>query len=176
MIKLLTEGLDILADELGVDIPQFVFWIVLILIAISLIRILWRDEIAPLINTIHSINDKLSKTDRIDLIERQQEENLRESRQADKELDERISQMSDRIETLCQKLDQKINDDKEVKRGELKDRIRQSYGYYHNRGYITDMELEALQGLITSYERAGGANSFVHSIVEPEMYTWEVRA
>lgn len=56
---------------------------------------------------------------------------------------------------------------------EMKDRIGQLYRYYHTTGKISDMELEALKDLITSYENHGGENSFVHTIVQPEMYTWE---
>ena len=36
------------------------------------------------------------------------------------------------------------------------------------------MELEALEDLIDTYESFGGKNSFVHSVVQKEMYTWEV--
>ena len=35
------------------------------------------------------------------------------------------------------------------------------------------MELEALEDLIDEYESADGKNSFVHSVVQKEMYTWE---
>lgn len=35
------------------------------------------------------------------------------------------------------------------------------------------MELEALEDLIDEYESAEGKNSFVHSVVQKEMYTWE---
>ena len=58
-------------------------------------------------------------------------------------------------------------------RAELKDKISQSYRYYHSLGKINDMELEALEDLIEEYEEAEGQNSFVHSIVQKEMYTWE---
>ena len=40
--------------------------------------------------------------------------------------------------------------------------------------YWNYMEKEALEGLIKQYESHGGKNSFVHSIVEPEMHTWKV--
>ena len=56
---------------------------------------------------------------------------------------------------------------------ELKDKISQSYRYYHSLGKINDMELEALEDLIEEYESADGENSFVHSVVQKEMYTWE---
>ena len=36
------------------------------------------------------------------------------------------------------------------------------------------MEKEAFDGLIEEYEEAGGNNSFVHDIVMPESYTWEL--
>ena len=58
-------------------------------------------------------------------------------------------------------------------RAELKDKISRSYRYYHSLGKINDMELEALEDLIEEYEEAEGSNSFVHSVVQKEMYTWE---
>lgn len=60
------------------------------------------------------------------------------------------------------------------KRAELKDRISQSYRYYHSRGKWNLMEKEAFDGLIRDYESHGGENSFVHSICEPESCTWEI--
>lgn len=56
----------------------------------------------------------------------------------------------------------------------LKDSIRHCYSVYHERGSVTEMEKESLEDLIASYEDAGGKNSFVHSLVVPEMYTWKV--
>lgn len=57
-------------------------------------------------------------------------------------------------------------------RAELKDKISQSYRYYHEKGQINDMEFEALEDLIEAYELADGKNSFVHDTVQKEMYTW----
>ena len=36
------------------------------------------------------------------------------------------------------------------------------------------MEKEAFEDLIKEYGKVGG-NSYVHNIIEPETYTWEVR-
>ncbi len=58
-------------------------------------------------------------------------------------------------------------------RAELKDKISRSYRYYHSLGRINSMELEALEDLIEEYEEADGRNSFVHSVVQKEMYAWE---
>ena len=67
------------------------------------------------------------------------------------------------------------NEQKENMRvqAEIKARISQSYRYFHSCGKISDMELEALEDLITTYENYGGKNSFVHSVVQKEMYSWE---
>lgn len=67
------------------------------------------------------------------------------------------------------------NEQKENMRvqAEIKERISQSYRYFHSCGKISDMELEALEDLITTYENYGGKNSFVHSVVQKEMYSWE---
>lgn len=70
---------------------------------------------------------------------------------------------------------QRENEQRENERvqAELKDKISDSYRRYHEKQQINEMEFEALKGLIKTYEAYGGENSFVHSKVEPEMYTWE---
>ena len=59
-------------------------------------------------------------------------------------------------------------------RAKLKDRISQSYRYYHKEQKWTSMDKESFNDLIRSYESAGGKNSFVHSTCEPESETWEI--
>lgn len=68
------------------------------------------------------------------------------------------------------------------KLAEYKDKIGDSYRYYKERKYSDEnpvpywnrMEKESLEGLIKQYESHSGTNSFVHSIVEPEMQTWKL--
>ena len=57
---------------------------------------------------------------------------------------------------------------------EIKDKIAQLYRRYHSTSTIKAIELESLKDLIRTYEEHGGENSFVHSLVEKEMYTWKV--
>ncbi len=57
-------------------------------------------------------------------------------------------------------------------RADLKDQIREYYDIYHRRQTITVREKETLIDLIDAYERAGGQNSFVHTLVLPEIATW----
>ena len=87
-------------------------------------------------------------------------------RSKEKELEQSISELSNKLDEIQQKNNKRI-------RAELKDKISQSYRYYHSLGKINDMELEALEDLIEEYEAAQGQNSFVHSVVQKEMYTWE---
>lgn len=58
-------------------------------------------------------------------------------------------------------------------RAELKDKIMRAYRLHHQTKRITQMELEALEGLIEEYFSVKG-NSFVEKVVQPEMYTWSI--
>ena len=88
-----------------------------------------------------------------------------------------ISDISVKIDALKQNTDSRFdaNEEKQNKRvqAEIKDKIAQSYRRYHRTNKISHMELEALKDLIQTYEDHGGINSFVHSTVQQEMYTWE---
>lgn len=94
-----------------------------------------------------------------------------------KELSESISTLSKKIDDMQKNTDERFKESERKNnkriRAELKDKISQSYRYYHSLGKINDMELEALEDLIEEYEEAEGSNSFVHSVVQKEMYTWE---
>lgn len=101
-----------------------------------------------------------------------------------KELTDAQSKLSESLQDISKKIDDmqhstnerflesERKNNKRI-RAELKDKIGQSYRYYHSQGKINDMELEALEDLIEEYESANGQNSFVHSVVQKEMYTWE---
>lgn len=85
-------------------------------------------------------------------------------------LEKKLTEMQDSTDKRF-----KENEEKENRRvqAELKDKIGQSYRYYHEVKKINDIEMETLEGLIKTYEDYGGKNSFVHSLVQKEMYTWE---
>ena len=108
-----------------------------------------------------------------------------QSFQIQKELIDAQKQISASLESVEKKLDQmKIDTDRRFMeseekhdariRAELKDKIGSLYRTYHAKNRITPMEFEALEDLIRAYEGAKGDNSFVHSIVEKEMYLWEI--
>lgn len=62
----------------------------------------------------------------------------------------------------------------ETKKAEIKEKIERIYRECHPAMTCTDMQLETLKELIDQYEKHGGANSFVHSTVQKEMYSWHV--
>lgn len=101
-----------------------------------------------------------------------------------KELIDAQTKISDSVQGLVDKFDEFKEDtnsrfvsseEKENKRvrAELKSSISEIYRHHHATGQINDIELETLEDLIEEYESAGGENSFVHSLVQKEMYTWE---
>lgn len=98
---------------------------------------------------------------------------------ANTKLAEQIEKLSAMVEENQRKTDERFSETEEKNnkriRAELKDKIRRSYQVYHERGYWNDMEKEALEDLLEEYESHGGHNSFCHTIVLPEMYTWEIR-
>lgn len=90
-----------------------------------------------------------------------------------------MSQFASKLDEMKECTDERFsnNEKKENKRvqSEIKERIAQSYREYNRVKQISSMELEALEDLIETYEVHGGENSFVHSVVQKEMYTWEVK-
>nr|DAF48223.1 MAG TPA: hypothetical protein [Siphoviridae sp. ctJLl6] len=150
-----------------------------------------REEHELLIKTAESLN-KLQEThekdiERIDSHDEEIKEELvnftTELRQTLKTQNEKMNKFSDSVNKISDKLDKmKIdtdmrfqeNEEKQNKKeqAKIKSEISNRYSIYHERKWITNIEFEALEGLIAAYEAFGGLNSFVHSIVQKEMFTW----
>ena len=209
--------------EMGIVLPTWFFVIVLIFIVLIVIGRMFKKYIKPMILYMEDMNGKLEKTNDIDVLRKQQEEEIKRSIDKDEELrkeikklssvvaetqnniatfaDNRVKdraqsfqiqkelvdaqkQISDSVNSIEKKIDQmKVDTDTRFKaseekqdariRAELKDKIGNLYRIYHSRGKITQMEFEALEGLIKAYYAVNG-NSFVAQIVEPELYTWKI--
>lgn len=117
-------------------------------------------------------------------LQNQQTADRKLSMQHDKCIKEDLSKLSNTVDDIAHRLDVmkketqerlRESENKENKRvqAEIKDKIAQSYRRYHITQKITKMEFEALEDLIETYETYGGRNSFVHSVVQKEMYKWE---
>lgn len=100
----------------------------------------------------------------------------------DEMIKDSVSKLSQKVDTLSDIITEMRRIQDEDKLAEYKDKIGQSYRYYCERKYSSEnpivywnsMEKEALEGLIEQYEAHGGKNSFVHSVVEPEIQKWRV--
>ena len=117
-------------------------------------------------------------------LSRLQEQHQKDSEraiQSDKEIKQEFSEF---VEVISKKLDDMktetdmrfyANEEKQNKKeqAKIKAEISNRYSIYHERKWITDIEFEALEGLISTYESFGGLNSFVHSVVQKEMFTWK---
>ena len=91
-----------------------------------------------------------------------------------KQLTDSINALSDKLDAMNLKQNELEEKHRKRIRAEMKDKISQLYRYYHEKQEWNDMEREAFNDLIDEYEDAGGKNSFVHSVVQPESYTWKV--
>ena len=99
----------------------------------------------------------------------------KQSLEIQKELNDTQSKITDKVEDICKKLNDMEEKENKRVQSEIKERIAQSYREYKETKQISSMELDALEDLIETYEAHGGENSFVHSVVQKEMYTWEVK-
>lgn len=90
------------------------------------------------------------------------------------EVKEQLQKVVGKVNTMAQMIIEMQERSDATERARIKDRIAQSYHYYHKKQEWTKMEKEAFNDLILDYEAHSGSNSFVHSICEPESYTWRV--
>jgi len=115
-------------------------------------------------------NELEEKEEKLKLLE----QDIRQLKEHDQQNYENIKSINDKLDTVFLMFREQRQHDDENKMAELKDKISRSYRYYHEHQEWKAREKETLEGLIKSYERCGGDNSFVHSLVEKEMYTWKV--
>lgn len=137
-----------------------------------------RKNKEELLKTIHENQAEIKQIMDNRLHDREQSFAIqKELTDTQKKLSESISTLSRKIDDMQRNTDERFKESERKNnkriRAELKDKISRSYRYYHSLGKINDMELEALEDLIEEYEEAEGSNSFVHSVVQKEMYTWE---
>ena len=182
----------LLADYIGNINPMIILVAFVMIIFVCWIIFKNRKVISEFFNDLY--NRKKNREDLLQTIKDNQSDiktimknrihDREQSFTIQKELTDAQNKLSESLTIISKKIDDMQHDtDKRFResehknnkriRAELKDKISQSYRYYHSLGKINDMELEALEDLIEEYESADGKNSFVHSVVQKEMYTWE---
>lgn len=160
-------------EELGIVAPKWFFWIVLAVIILIGVNFLLKKYVKPIFDGLNDMQEKLKKTDEIDILKENQLRNVEHYKEADAELRGQIKEISDKVSVVANmiiEMQTKI-DASNVAR--LKSQIREIYAEHHRSQVITKMELEALENLIDDYLNSGG-NGFVENTVEPEIYCWRV--
>ena len=160
-------------EELGIVAPKWFFWIVLAVIILIGVNFLLKKYVKPIFDGLNDMQEKLKKTDEIDILKENQLRNVEHYKEADAELREQIKEISDKVSVVANMIIemQARIDASNVAR--LKSQIREIYAEHHRSQIITRMELEALENLIDDYLNSGG-NSFISKIVQPEIYTWQI--
>lgn len=168
-----------------IDLATLVAIIILVVLVINAVSP-WITKFKNLIikkHTKETEDEALSSMvhkdhDRIKAYEENRINDRKQSFEIQRQLTEAITNLSNKLDEYCRITDQRFKEsrDREDKRvrAELKDRISQLYRTYSSAGRWTHMEKEALEDLIQEYEDAGGDNSFVHTVVQKEMYTWDL--
>lgn len=111
--------------------------------------------------------------DKLNQYEKNREHDRNDSIRIREEIYGAISKQSEGIDNLTQIINDMQIKNSKTKRAEIKEKIERIYSECHPAMTCTDMQLETLKDLIDEYEVHGGKNSFVHSTVQPEMYSWQ---
>lgn len=124
----------------------------------------FEDTIIDSIKGLEESDRKMQE--RIDVVWKTMESARDTSREIREEMYSDIKQISVKLDDMEKK-------NNLSKQAEIKSRIEKLYRECHANKVCTDTAFETLKDLIADYERHGGHNSFVHSLVQPEMYMWE---
>lgn len=160
-----------------INFVQLILWIVVILVAIKFLWELigWMSDKFGI--ELKSTREKKEKykllTDTVNGLAQLKKEVDKDEAETQSVADA-IANLSTEIKGIVDRLDKMEEKNDNTERARLKDRIAQSYRVYHDKGCWTEMERESFYELIRDYESHKGDNSFVHTICEPESFTWKI--
>ena len=135
-----------------------------------------KEDFQKLVYELKDSIEKLSTEVKQNQINRDQEllQYRDDSRKIRKEMYDVINKQSKNIEELKATVIKIQDINSETKRAEIKEKIERIYRECTHEQVCTEMQFESLKDLIEQYEKHGGDNSFVHTIVQEEMYKWQV--
>lgn len=137
----------------------------------------WRktkNEQEDFVDMVYSLKDSIeSLQDTMKTYQQNRESDRETSRRIREEMYEVIRAQADGLKELKQITLEIQEKNSKTKRAEIKEKIERMYRECHPSMSCTSMQYETLRELIVEYEEHGGKNSFVHSIVEPEMINWK---
>lgn len=181
--------MEMITELFKQDFPSIITGVFVILSAIIAIYTIvgkFSEIIGKPVKWIKSKNDDhalvINTAKELKILQEKHDESVRQSIRHDEIIKDTVLDLSKKVDSLASDLCEmrKIQDDDKL--AEYKDKIGRSYRYYNERKYSdklptpywNEMEKESLEDLITQYESHGGKNSFVHSVVEPEIEKWKV--
>lgn len=129
-------------------------------------------------NKDHEILVSIAK--KLEELEKRETVDTQNSIKHDDILRQSISDLTDKVDLLADRVNTMETNRNKDKLAEYKDSIGKTYRSIVSRVKpgevvtITKIEKESLKSLIEQYEEHGGLNSFVHTTVEPQMETWIV--
>lgn len=166
MNELISSGLQ------GVSVGVFLSWLGAI-VAASVTLYKWLEKYRDLKNTIESYKKTVAKN-KSDIEELKKEVALMKEdfKTIKTEEDADFEKLNSKLDCLSRSISEILDYNKVRDRADIKNQIRSLYDTYHTRQSITKNEKETLYDLVSSYENAGGINSFVHTLVVPEIPTW----
>ena len=164
-------------EKLGITTPKWFFWIVLVIVILIGMNFLLKKYVKPIVEYFEDLNERAIKIKELEsemtILKENQLRNVEHCKDNDSELRSQIKEVSDKVSVVANMIIEMQARIDESNVAKLKDRIREIYADHHRSQVITKMELETLEGLIDDYTAAGG-NSFIHSIVTPELFNWQV--
>ena len=164
-------------ENLGISTPRWFFWIVLVIVILIGMNFLLKKYVKPIVEYFEDLNERAIKIKELEsemtILKENQLRNVEHCKDNDSELRSQIKEISDKVSVVANMIIEMQARIDESNVAKLKDRIREIYADHHRSQVITKMELETLEGLIDDYTAAGG-NSFIHSIVTPELFNWQV--
>lgn len=181
--------MSVIQEFFQLDIPSLIMCIFIIMSAlIAIVEIIGKfsNIIGKPVSWIQKKDEDhlllLQTANDLKAITGKYEESVRQSIIHDNRIKDSVMTLSEKVDILADAIQKMKEIQDKDKLSEYKDRIGQSYRYYSERKYSdanpipywNNMERDTMRGLIEQYEAHGGKNSFVHTVVEPEMQKWKI--
>ena len=90
------------------------------------------------------------------------------------EIKKNTKETNDKINVLSMMLQDMQNREDAKERARLKSSISRLYRECHATRQWSKIQKDTMEDMIASYEACNGKNSFVHEIVQKEIYTWDI--
>lgn len=90
------------------------------------------------------------------------------------EITEFIKTLSEKVNALSDSVDIMQKNQYASNRARLKDRILQAYRHYKRKGAWSEMEREAMLGLIQSYRENGEYNTYVNEVIAVDIENFKI--